>query len=73
MDAAALGEVLRMAQFAEWRQQGGVIMSAPLGRRGVRRYYDPTGTTFPAFEIARDALLAGNDVLFLEQKLYLQF
>ena len=67
MDGAALGEVLRTGQLTEWRQQGGVIMSAPLGRRGVRRYYDPTGTTFPAFEIARDALLAGNDVLFLDE------
>ena len=66
MDSAALGEVLRMAQFAEWRQQGGVIMSAPLGRRGIRLYYDPTGNTFPSFEIARDALLAGNDLLFVD-------
>ena len=67
MDAGALGEVLRLTQFSEWRQRGGVIMSAPLGRRGVRRYYDPTGNTFPAFEIARDALLAGNDILFLDE------
>jgi len=42
-------------------------MSAPLGRRGVRRYYDPTGNIFPAFEIAREALLAGNDILFLDE------
>ncbi|MDP6793466.1 MAG: glycoside hydrolase family 3 N-terminal domain-containing protein, partial [Anaerolineales bacterium] len=67
MDGAALGEVLRDGQLTDWRQQGGVIMSAPLGWRGVRRYYDPTGNTFPAFEIARDALLAGNDVLFVDQ------
>ncbi len=67
MDAAGLGEVLRLAEFSAWRQHGGVIMSAPLGRRGVRRYYDPTGNIFPAFEIAREALLAGNDILFLDE------
>ncbi len=67
MDAAGLGEVLRLTEFSVWRQQDGVIMSAPLGRRGVRRYYDPTGNIFPAFEIAREALLAGNDILFLDE------
>ncbi|HJO33085.1 MAG TPA: glycoside hydrolase family 3 N-terminal domain-containing protein [Anaerolineales bacterium] len=67
MDSTGLGEVMRLPEFAAWRQQGGVIMSAPLGRRGVRRYYDPTGNIFPAFEIAREALLAGNDILFLDE------
>ncbi|MFQ5407812.1 MAG: glycoside hydrolase family 3 N-terminal domain-containing protein [Anaerolineales bacterium] len=65
LDGQALGELLRKPAFANWRASGGLIMSDRLGTPGLRLYYDPTGATFPAFNIARDALLAGNDLLFV--------
>lgn len=33
----------------------------------VKKYYDITGQTFPHRQIARDALMAGNDLLVLAQ------
>ncbi|MBI5290836.1 MAG: hypothetical protein HY872_03045 [Chloroflexi bacterium] len=66
-DQQALGVLLGLPDFAAWRSQGGVMVSDALGLRGVRRFYDVTGRTFPAFNIARDAFLAGNDVLYLSQ------
>ena len=66
LDSGAMAELFNMQEFYDWREQGGLIMSSALGREGVRRFYDPTDKTFPAFEIARDAFLAGNDILFLD-------
>jgi beta-N-acetylhexosaminidase len=66
LDAGAMTELFDMQDFSYWREQGGIIMSSALGREGVRRFYDPANKTFPAFEIARDAFLAGNDILFLD-------
>jgi len=66
-DQQALGVLLGLPEFSAWHENGGLTMSDALGLRGVRRFYDVTGRTFPAFNIARDAFLAGNDVLYLSQ------
>ncbi|MEK7276775.1 MAG: glycoside hydrolase family 3 N-terminal domain-containing protein, partial [Chloroflexota bacterium] len=66
-DQQALGVLLGLPEFSAWHENGGLAMSDALGLRGVRRFYDVTGRTFPAFNIARDAFLAGNDVLYLSQ------
>lgn len=66
-DSQALGVLLGLPELAAWRANGGVTVSDALGVRAVRRFYDSTERTFPAFNIARDAFLAGNDVLYLGQ------
>ncbi|MEK7311963.1 MAG: glycoside hydrolase family 3 N-terminal domain-containing protein [Chloroflexota bacterium] len=66
-DPQALGVLLGLPELAAWRANGGVTVSDALGARAVRRFYDPAERTFPAFNIARDAFLAGNDVLYLSQ------
>ncbi len=66
LDAQALGDLLSTADFAEWRSDANIVMSSSLGANSVRQFYDPTGAAFPAFVIARDALLAGNDLLLLD-------
>lgn len=66
LDSGSLSELFSLQIFSAWRDQGGLVMSSALGREGIRRFYDPTSSTFPAFEIARDAFLAGNDILFLD-------
>ncbi len=53
------------AALAQSVQRGGVTVSDALGVRALRRFYDPTERTFQSFNIARDAFLAGNDVLYL--------
>ena len=58
---------MELPEFAQWREDGGVIVSDALGVTAVQRFYDDTGTDFPHRQVAKDALLAGNDLLFLSQ------
>lgn len=64
-DAQALAQLLALPQFTTWREMGGITVSDDLGSRAVRRFYDPTGQTFNGPFVARDAFLAGNDMLYL--------
>ncbi len=64
-DATAFNQLMSLPEFAKWRQNGGVMVSDDLGSRAVRRFYDPTGQTFNSKLVARDAFLAGNDLLYL--------
>lgn len=64
-DAQALGEILKLPQFVSWRENGGLIVSDELGSRAVRDFYAPGDAQFNARLIARDAFLAGNDLLTL--------
>jgi beta-N-acetylhexosaminidase len=63
-DPQALSTILGLPQFSSWRENGGLIVSDDLGTRAVRQFYS-TGTDFPARIVARDALVAGNDLLYL--------
>jgi beta-N-acetylhexosaminidase len=64
-DPAALQQILSLTPFASWRQNGGVMVSDDLGSKAVRNFYDPTGQSFDARQVARDAFLAGNDLLYV--------
>jgi len=64
-DATALEQLLAVEPLATWRAAGGLTVSNSLGSRAVRNFFDPTGQTFDAFNIARTAFLAGNDLLYL--------
>jgi len=63
-DGQALSSILGLPEFAAWRDAGGLIVSDNLGTNAVRDFYT-SGTDFPARTVARDAFVAGNDVLFL--------
>lgn len=64
-DPVALHSLLAEPEFSAWRQNGGLIVSDSLGVRAVQRFYDDTGQTFPHRRVVKDALLAGNDLLYL--------
>lgn len=64
-DPQAFELVLALPELAPWRANGGLVISDELGARAVRRFYDPTETTFSGRLVARDAFLAGNDLLYL--------
>ncbi len=64
-DPLALSQILALPEFAGWRQRGGIIISDDLGSLAVRRFYDPDNTSFSARLVARDAFLAGNDLLMM--------
>ena len=64
-DQTALGQILGLPQFTSWRSQGGLVVSDDLGSRAVRQFYAPAGQAFSARLVARDAFLAGSDLLYL--------
>ena len=66
-DAEGMRTLLELPQIAEWRDSGGLIVSDALGVPAVRKHYDPTLETFPHRRIAKEAFLAGNDLLLLGQ------
>ncbi len=63
-DEQALASILSLPDFASWRNNGGVMISDNLGSDAVREFY-ASGTVFPARTVARDAFVAGNDLLYL--------
>jgi beta-N-acetylhexosaminidase len=65
-DPQAFSQLMALPAFDTWRQSGGVMISDNLGSRAVRRFYDPSGQTFNGPLVARDAFLAGNDLLYLD-------
>lgn len=64
-DSSALQQIMSLSQFAAWRENGGVIISDNLGSGAVRRFFDPNNEKFDATQIARNAFLAGNDMLYV--------
>ena len=70
LDPQAFAQLMGLQTFAAWRESGGVTVSDDLGSRAIRRFYDPAEERFDAFLVARDALLAGNDLLYLGTGFY---
>jgi beta-N-acetylhexosaminidase len=64
-DSQALAQILSLPPFSTWRAAGGLLVSDDLGSQTVRRFYDPGGLSFLARLVARDAFLAGNDLLYM--------
>lgn len=64
-DSQAFAQLMALPQFATWRANGGIVVSDNLGTRAIRRNYDPSEETFNSPLVARDAFLAGNDLLYL--------
>jgi beta-N-acetylhexosaminidase len=63
-DPQALATILSLPEFSSWHDNGGLIVSDDLGTNAVRQFYT-SGTSFPAPTVARDAFVAGNDLLYL--------
>jgi len=65
IDLQALSQILSLPAFATWREAGGLMISDDLGSQTVRSFYNSGGQPFMARLVARDAFLAGNDLLFM--------
>lgn len=65
-DAAALQQLMDLPQFTKWRTDGGIVVSDNLGSQAVRKFYDPKGNNFDGKQVARNAFLAGSDLLYLD-------
>ncbi len=66
-DADGMETLLNLPQIQIWREDGGLIVSDALGVPAVRKHFDPALETFPHRRIAKEAFLAGNDILSLVQ------
>ncbi|MDX1377360.1 MAG: glycoside hydrolase family 3 N-terminal domain-containing protein, partial [Anaerolineales bacterium] len=64
-DAAALSTILALPQLTAWRENGGLVVSDDLGSDAVQAFYSTGGEGFSPRLVARDAFLAGNDLLYL--------
>ena len=64
-DPQALSQILALPQFSTWQSEGGLVISDNIGTRAVSDFYTIGGGQFSARTAARDAFLAGNDVLYL--------
>lgn len=65
-DSAALEQIMALKQFSTWRENGGIVVSDDLGSQAVRKFFDPSGQAFDAHQVARNAFLAGNDLLYVD-------
>jgi beta-N-acetylhexosaminidase len=65
-DAEGMATLLKLEPLATWRSTG-LMVSDSLGVPAVRKYFDPTLQSFPHRLIAKEAFLAGNDLLLLAQ------
>ena len=68
-DQTAIELLMSINPFASWRQSGGILISDDLGSPAVRKFFNPAGQAFDARQIARNAFLAGNDLLYMDQLL----
>ena len=65
--SSAQTALMALPQLADWRANGGLIVSDALGVQAVQRFYDDTAQAFPHRLVAKDAFLAGNDLLYLAE------
>lgn len=64
-DPEALRQIMALPQFEGWYQAGGLLVSDNLGANSIKEFYTAGGGQFSARVVARDAFLAGNDLLYL--------
>jgi len=64
-DPVAVEQILNLTEMNPWRMMGGLIISDDLGSEAIRKFVDPLNTGFDARQVARTALMAGNDLLYM--------
>ncbi|MEZ4519025.1 MAG: glycoside hydrolase family 3 N-terminal domain-containing protein [Chloroflexota bacterium] len=67
LDPQALNTLMALPEFAPWRNEGGIVVSDALGVHSIEQLYDDTESEFPHRQVAKDALLAGNDLLYVAE------
>lgn len=66
LDSSALSAIISLPEFEAWRaSSNGILVSNTLGSNAVRAFYSQSGENFTPRAVARDAFLAGNDLLYL--------
>lgn len=66
-DKNAIDLLMGIESLNTWRTEGGLLVSDDLGSQAVNKFFNPDGQYIDARQIAKNAFLAGNDVLFMGQ------
>jgi len=65
-DQNALEQLLSPEPLANWRENGGLVISDSLGSPAVQLFFSSGEQEFDPLTVARTAFLAGNDMLYLD-------
>ncbi|MCD6425064.1 MAG: hypothetical protein J7L35_06120, partial [Anaerolineales bacterium] len=65
LDPQAFELLMGLESLGTWRNEGGLIISDNLGSLALRQLYDPSGESYNLDQVAVDAFIAGNDLLYL--------
>ncbi|MDX9863347.1 MAG: glycoside hydrolase family 3 N-terminal domain-containing protein [Anaerolineaceae bacterium] len=65
-DATAIENLMSFPSLMGWRRDGGLLISENLGSPAILHYFSPSGEAFNAHQIALNAFLAGNDLLYVD-------
>lgn len=65
LDPQAFSQLMSLPTLSTWRSNGGVMITNDLGGQAMRKFYESSGQNFNGRNVARDAFLAGNDLLYI--------
>lgn len=65
-DATAIENLMTFPSIVGWRDNGGLLISENLGSPAILQYFSPSGELFNAHQVALNAFLAGNDLLYVD-------
>jgi beta-N-acetylhexosaminidase len=65
LDSSAFSQLMQLDTFSSWRQGGGIVISDSLGYDSIKRFIESTGKAYTGYLVARNAFLAGNDMMLL--------
>ena len=66
-DQNAMELLMDLSPLDTWREAGGILVSDDLGSQAVNKFYNPSGQFIDARQVVRNAFLAGNDLLYMDQ------
>ena len=65
-DQIAVDLLMNLPPFSAWRENKGILVSDDLGSPAIRKFFNPGTQAYDARQIARNAFLAGNDLLYVD-------
>ena len=65
LDQSTLLSLLGLPEIQTWIQDGGVVITDDLGNKAMRSYLDLNSQQFDPERITLNALLAGNDIVYI--------
>ena len=65
LDAVAFNQLMSLEELSLWREGGGMVVSDNIGSGALRRFINSLGQVYQGYLVAKDAFLAGNDLILL--------